>query len=144
MATIKGLDKLIKKLDNIQKGTSKRIEQVLDDTARRMKNTADEKMREVSSGNKYIKPSGKEHTASRAGDYPNVDTGTLVNSVFYELMKGKLTAKFGSKGVPYAKMLEYGTSRMAARPWLKPTFDKHYPEVAPAVDKIIKEVLKRG
>ena len=139
MAQIKGLDKLLKKLNKIDKNLPRKIEQVLDDAARKMRNTADQEMRKVSPGIVY-----GNHQASKPGDYPNVDQSTLVNSLFAELLKGKLTAKFGSRGVPYARALEFGTSRMAARPWLKPSLDKHKEDIPKEIDRIIKEVLKNG
>jgi HK97 gp10 family phage protein len=136
---LKNLGRLLKKLDQIQAGTVKAAEQVLTDAARQMRNTAEDKMRQVSPGRFY-----KEHQASRPGDYPNVDTGALVNSLFFELNKGRLEAKFGTKGIPYARFLEYGTVKMAPRPFIRPSYNKHYKTVGIRLSELIDKVIKRN
>lgn len=62
------------------------------------------------------------HVASREGYPPNVDTGALRASMRW--------AKDGDMrylihdGVVYGLMLEMGTERMAARPFVTPVFEK--------------------
>jgi hypothetical protein len=64
------------------------------------------------------------HTASAPGEYPASDTGQLAGRVGMELPS--LTTMTGRVGtsVAYGPMLEFGTSKMAARPWLLPSFEK--------------------
>jgi len=38
-------------------------------------------------------------------------------------------------------MLEYGTSKMEPRPFIKPTYDKYKNNIVPAVDKAIKRAI---
>ena len=59
------------------------------------------------------------HIASAPGQYPASDTGRLVNSIKAIIIG--TTAIVGTN-VAYGPMLEFGTSRMAARPWLLPSF----------------------
>lgn len=62
------------------------------------------------------------HQASAPGQYPATDTGRLASSVMIDLpVPGGLTGRVGTN-VQYGPMLEFGTSRMAARPWLLPSF----------------------
>ena len=62
------------------------------------------------------------HQASAPGQYPATDTGRLASSVQFELPSpGSMTAVVGTN-IMYGPMLEFGTSRMAARPWLMPSF----------------------
>lgn len=75
----------------------------------------------------------RTHQASAPGEYPMTDLGGLVSSVKME-QEGKVY-RVGT-GLMYGKYLEFGTTRMAPRPWLKRSFDR-------AVDERIKE-LKRG
>lgn len=64
------------------------------------------------------------HQASAPGQYPASDTGRLAGSVGFELPQpGSLTGRVGTS-VAYGPMLEFGTSRMAARPWLMPSFER--------------------
>lgn len=59
--------------------------------------------------------------ASAPGEAPRKRTGTLQKSVASEVSIGadELVIRVGSN-VPYARFLEYGTAKMAARPWLRP------------------------
>lgn len=59
------------------------------------------------------------HIASAPGQYPASDTGRLAGSI-RAIISGT-TAIVGTN-VAYGTMLEFGTSRMAARPWLLPSF----------------------
>lgn len=67
---------------------------------------------------------GVSHQASAPGQYPASDTGRLAGSVRMELpSRGNMVGRVGT-AVAYGPMLEFGTSRMAARPWLFPSFEK--------------------
>jgi HK97 gp10 family phage protein len=59
--------------------------------------------------------------ASKPGDAPRKRTGTLQKSVAAEVIRkdGAVVIRVGS-AVPYARFLERGTRKMAARPWLRP------------------------
>lgn len=69
-------------------------------------------------------PAGRtygRHTASTAGHPPNVDTGALRASMRTE-RRGKLHYEI-MDGVAYGVLLELGTSRMAARPFMTPVME---------------------
>jgi hypothetical protein len=62
------------------------------------------------------------HRASAPGQYPATDTGRLASSVMVNLpTPASMTGEVGTN-VLYGKWLEFGTTRMAARPWLLPSF----------------------
>lgn len=85
------------------------------------------------------------HTASAEGGAPNTDTGKLVSSVSIELNKGGVYALIGSN-LDYAGFLEFGTSKMGARPWLEPALrdnkDNLYDNVSKAADVLIERKSK--
>jgi hypothetical protein len=60
---------------------------------------------------------------SPAGEPPGVDTGNLKNSVQANATLDPLTWVL-DVGAFYAVMLEYGTLRMAARPFVRPALDR--------------------
>jgi phage gpG-like protein len=64
----------------------------------------------------------RTHTASAPGQYPASDRGLLASSVV-AVPQGPMTYVVGTN-VEYGPMLEFGTSRMAARPWLLPSFER--------------------
>src|SRR6185436_646816 len=69
-------------------------------------------------GRVYVRRGRIRHRASAPGQPPASDTGTLARSIVIDVDKDKMTASVGSN-VKYAPFLELGTSRMAARPFLK-------------------------
>lgn len=75
------------------------------------------------SGRTYRKynPS-RTHRASAPGQAPMSDTGRLASSITFDT-RGDLTAIVGS-AIVYAVYLEYGTSRMAARPFFRPAVEQ--------------------
>lgn len=74
------------------------------------------------SGRTYRKSNPtRVHQASAPGQAPATDTGRLVSSITFDT-QGPLTATIGSRLV-YALWLEYGTSRMAARPYFRPAVE---------------------
>lgn len=64
----------------------------------------------------------RTHQASAPGQAPASDTGRLVNSIEFDKL-GMLSAAVGSHLV-YALHLEYGTRKMAARPFFRPAVEK--------------------
>ena len=98
------------------------------------------------SGRTYTRRSVR-HQASAPGEYPKTDTGQLVASLFFRVAADKLSALFGTK-LAYGRWLEYGTSRMLPRPWLRPTFkalkDRISARVAVAVGEAIRKATLRG
>lgn len=125
------------KYKNLEQKIYKEVRGALNGIALSMANECRAKMAQVSNGRVYGK-----HTASKSGDYPNIDTGTLNNAIFNDLVSSELIARFGVRGnIPYAKMLEYGTSKMEPRPFIKPTYNKYKNNIVPAVDKAIKRAI---
>lgn len=72
----------------------------------------------TSSGKKQIRYSPKRTvTASNPGNAPNTDTGRLIQSIKFDFKEQGLLGRVGSN-LKYAKSLEFGTSKMAPRPFL--------------------------
>lgn len=57
---------------------------------------------------------------SAPGGFPHADTGTLRKSISYAVDRSRLEVRVGST-VLYAPWLEDGTTKMAARPYLRRT-----------------------
>lgn len=59
---------------------------------------------------------------SKPGEPPHKQYGTLIESVAYEVLSR--VARIGTS-LKYGRYLELGTSRMAARPWLRPMLSRN-------------------
>ena len=78
------------------------------------------------SGRTYNVPgTHKKYAASAPGEMPASATGTLRKSVKWgvEGQEAKVVGYVGTD-VKYGPMLEFGTSKMLPRPWLRPTFEQ--------------------
>lgn len=86
-----------------------------------------------------VRPDGSR--ASAPGEYPMSDTGRLANNVVANLpTSGNISAEVGTN-VQYGRYLEFGTSRMAARPWLLPSFNKAKAGVEAKLKRAIERAL---
>ena len=88
--------------------------------------------------------SGKNHVPSLPGEPPNEDTGVLGGNI-ENVQKSALVVEVSSNA-EYSAPLEFGTSRMAARPFMRPARDKTRKEirklVARAVDRATKTAVR--
>ena len=74
----------------------------------------------LSAGKVYTRGTVK-HVASKPGSPPNQDRGTLTRNIRVT-MNDDLTADVSSNA-PYSAALEFGTSNMAARPFMTPAVE---------------------
>jgi len=88
--------------------------------------------------------SGAGHVPSAPGQPPNADTRVLDGNIETEI-KAQMppTVSITSKA-PYAGFLEYGTSRMAPRPYMRPSTERNRDDVARLVGEAVSIVVKRG
>ncbi len=66
------------------------------------------------------------HRASSPGAMPATDLGNLAGSLQVEIEKSKYQGHYFT-GTEYAPHLEYGTSKMAARPFMTPSAEQARP-----------------
>src|SRR5690606_14793221 len=69
-----------------------------------------------------------------------VDTGTLRDSI----MLDEVTPERAILGphVDYAEHVEFGTSRMAARPFMRPAVDEHEREIVDAIEAAVRGFIE--
>lgn len=86
--------------------------------------------------------SGKGHQPSAPGEPPNRDTGLLDNSI-ETVQTGPLTVEVSSNA-PYSSALEYGTSKMAERPFMRPALQKERQAVQQLIKQAVAKVARGG
>lgn len=112
------IDKFEKKFDKAEK-TATTLATI------HIQNAAKEKISKVGKGRLYGK-----HRASKPGDPPASDTGTLRRSISRKIDRN-LWGFVGYVGTPlkYGVNLERGTSKVEPRPWMKPTMKEERKKV---------------
>jgi HK97 gp10 family phage protein len=97
-----------------------------------------EAQRSISAGS----VSGKGHVPSNPGEPPNFDTGVLSRNI--EVSRtGRLEVTVGSYA-PYAGGLEFGTSKIEARPYMVPARNKTRKEIRALVTEAVKVAARRS
>lgn len=97
-----------------------------------------EAFRSISAGS----VSGKGHVPSKPGEPPNRDTGVLQANIEAQLVE-PLVAEVSSNA-PYAAALEFGSSKVAARPSMRPARDKMAPTIQRLFETEIAKLVKRS
>lgn len=114
-------------LDRFKERAADLIDQAVDATARSVERAAKESMQ----------GGGSPHVPSAPGEPPAIDTGTLRASIHVEEV-GPCVRTIGDS-VEYGIHLEFGTSRMAARPWLIPALESERDKFAERVARALQE-----
>lgn len=86
--------------------------------------------------------SGKGHVPSAPGEPPNNDTGVLANNI--ETTQASRTRVLVTSNAPYSASLEFGTGKVAARPFMRPARDKSRAEAKRMVESALARAVKRS
>lgn len=89
-----------------------------------------------SSGGKH------QHVPSRPGEPPNNFSGVLkdhIEALHVEPLRVEVSAK-----APYAAALEFGTSKMAERPYMRPATANTRQEIVETVRKAVAKIVRGG
>lgn len=97
-----------------------------------------EAFRSISAGS----VSGKSHVPSAPGEPPNRDTGVL-QAGLENVLSEPLVAEVSSNA-PYAAALEFGSTRMEARPYMRPARDKMAPRIEDLFAQEIGKLVERS
>jgi HK97 gp10 family phage protein len=101
-----------------------KLKQIIGAGGQMVMNEAKQSIQQNSGGGKtYQKYNPRRtHTASAEGQPPNTDTGFLVSNIFLQIDPDGLGADVESRA-DYSGYLEFGTSKMEARPYLQPALE---------------------
>ena len=144
MTRITGADKIAQKLSVLGVNLDRVIQESVYGVAQNVRSYAVRSIatpsigatvtRYTAAGNPY------DHIASKGGDAPNTDTGTLVRSIAIEPQRPANSIGVGS-AVEYAKFLEFGTVKMVERPFLMPALDAQRSTMKQEIEKAINRQI---
>ena len=144
---IDGLSSLKNKLLGLSRKMEEAVMAGLFSAGLDIERDAKESVRQKGTGRIY-KRGGVMHQASSAGNPPATDTGRLLNSIttVQKTQEGVIEVKAGGgkSQVKYAAMLEFGTSKMAERPFMRPALLKNKKNVQDKVNNRVKKALQDG
>lgn len=83
----------------------------------------------------YSRGTSKPHRASAAGEAPANDTSYLSQRIFINMDVDGLGADVES-AAEYSSFLEFGTSKMAARPFMHPAAESNRPKIRRLVQQM--------
>lgn len=123
---IEGLDKLRNATSVTAKLVNQEVNKALFAAAKQVEKEAKQSIVSGQKSGRLYRRRTVTHRASAPGEAPASDTGRLVNSI-NSYLNSSQSESFVTAGrglAKYAAMLEFGTQKMAARPFMFPALEK--------------------
>jgi len=138
---ITNLNETLKQLENLSTAMEKPLEEVLFGGGQLIRSEAIKSIQTgAKSGIVYQKYNPRrQHRASAPGQAPASDTGNLVSKIIVKKQAGEIKVQ---SNADYSKYLEYGTSKMAARPFMFPASEKSMSKIVQVTFNKVVEVIK--
>ena len=137
-----GVEEATKALEKVKEDLEKDMKEILLGGGQLIRGEAVRSIQQGSKSGKTYKRYNptRTHKASAPGEAPASDTGFLVSNIRVKDQKDLVQVRSEAS---YSKFLEYGTSKMLARPFLFPAFEKSKPKIAEVIFRKIKQSLDR-
>ncbi len=143
---IDGLDRIDRATDVARKAIAEEIAKGLYASAKKVEGDAKRSILDGQKTGRTYRRGNVLHRASAPGEAPASDTGRLVNSINGVVEKSttlEAVIRAGGGIVRYARMLEFGTAKMAARPFLFPAAEKNRAWIVERLNKALRDGLIR-
>lgn len=143
---IEGLDSLARSSRAIQEAVTRELNAGLYASGKKIEADAKKSIAQGQKSGRTYQRRSVTHQASAPGEAPASDTGRLVNSINGELVRGALEAVVRAGGgiVKYARMLEFGTIRVAARPFFQPALEGNRAWIVERMKAAVNRGIQRG
>ena len=137
-----GIEKAVEALEKVKEDLENNMQEVLLGGGQLIRGEAIRSIQTgAKSGKTYKKYNPKRtHKASAPGEAPASDTGFLVSNIRVKDQKDFVEVRSEAS---YSKFLEYGTSKMLARPFMFPASEKSKPKIAEILFQKIKQSLDK-
>lgn len=138
---VTGLKKAIQSIKNLEKDLEQPFREVILGGAQLIRGEAIKSIQTgPKSGRIYEKYNPRRtHKSSAPGQAPASDTGNLVSQIIVKQKNPDLVVV--ESNAIYSAFLEFGTSKMLARPFLFPATERSRPKIVQAVfNRVVKEI----
>ena len=139
---VKNLKKVLSQLNRLQKDMEVPFQEIVKGGGQLIRGEA---IKSIQTGSKsgvmyQMYNPRREHRASAPGEAPASDTGNLVSKIIVKQKSKDITSV--ESNADYSAYLEYGTSKMEARPFMLPAFEKIKKPIINAVFKRVKNKIE--
>jgi HK97 gp10 family phage protein len=139
---VKNLKKVLSQLNRLQKDMEVPFQEIVKGGGQLIRGEA---IKSIQTGSKsgvmyQMYNPRREHRASAPGEAPASDTGNLVSKIIVKQISQDITSV--ESNADYSAYLEYGTSKMEARPFMLPAFEKSKKPIINAVFKRVKNKIE--
>ena len=137
---VTNLKKVLSQLENLNKQLEPEFQEIVKGGAQLIRGEAIKSIQTgAKSGVMYqMYNPRREHRASAPGQAPASDTGNLVSKIIVKQKTRNITNV--ESNANYSAFLEYGTSKMQARPFMLPAFEK---SKKPILDATFRRVVRK-
>ena len=137
---VTNLKKVLSQLENLDKQLEPEFQEIVKGGAQLIRAEA---IRSIQTGAKsgvmyQMYNPRREHRASAPGQPPASDTGNLVSKIIVRQKSQDVTSV--ESNANYSAFLEYGTSKMEARPFMLPAFEK---SKKPIINAVINRITQK-
>ncbi len=144
---IEGLEKIKKASTDIHASVQKELQKALLASAMKVEREAKDLIRKGPKTGRIYKRRTVTHRASAPGESPASDTGRLLGSITSYINKIAGLEAFvvaGRGAVKYARMLEFGTTKIAARPFMLPAYMKSKAFITERLNRAVNDGIKKA
>jgi HK97 gp10 family phage protein len=142
---IEGLDRIGNATQAVRDSVAREIQVALKASGERVRGEAIKSILEGNKSGKIYRRGSVTHKASAPGEAPANDTGRLASSIISIQNKDESLVIAGRGQVKYAAFLEFGTERMAERPFMLPALEKSRNWIKERLNKAVRDgAVKAG
>lgn len=139
---IENTDRLISRLAGLSDGIVKEVRAEIFLLSKEVESDAKISIQRGPKTGLIYKRKNVSHRASAPGEAPATDTGSLVSSITHgQVDVTGFVYEVGTNS-KYAKPLEFGTRKMASRPFLQPALEKNKKPGLARIKRSIQKVAK--
>ena len=141
---LQGVEQLLKKFDRFSDQALKGVQQETFLGALKVETEAKKRIQRGPKTGRIYRRGNTTHQASAPGESPASDKGRLASSINTQEVSGSRKLAFEVQtSLKYSTSLEFGTSKMAPRPFMLPALETHKKDIVRDIGRAIQTATKK-